>query len=206
MVTFDSFSLIRASDKEFKDFVERLEAVFREGAASLTVDDDSGLVVVTPFDPTPLGISEDEWNSFTHYVLHAGQLIFFAAEEAPPSVIEQWAKEYDEKLTDRAVKRVRALTEGTPSLIRLWERRGEAILPTLGNIQYRVSTDKDGSRYVILRISNAVGSPFLRAVRADGGDSGRSVTLVVERNDIAYLRSVLGEALKELDSGQSEST
>lgn len=203
---FDSFSLIRASDKEFKTFVERLEVVFREGAAALTVDDDSGLVVVTAFDPTPLGISEDEWESFTHHIIHAGQLIFFATEGAPADVIGPWVKEYDEKLTDRTISRVRALAEGAPTLMRLWERRGESVLPNLGNIRYEVLTDKVGSRHVILRISNAVGSPFSRAVRADGGDSGRSVTFVAERNDIAYLQSVLGEALKELNGGEGEST
>src|SRR6266536_442935 len=206
MVPLDSFSLVRASDDEFRTFVERLEVAFRERAATLTVDDDSGLVVVTAFDTRRLKIPRKEWDSFTHNLHHAAQLIFFAAEEAPPNIISQWAAEYDEKLADQAISRVKDLREGIPSLIKIWERRGTSILPTLGSVQYEVVTGKTGSQNIILRLFNSTSPPFSLATRPNRHDHRMSIIISLEKNDLAYLQWLLGKILKELEDGEERST
>jgi hypothetical protein len=206
MVPLDPLSLVRASDDEFRIFVERLERAFHERAATLTVDDDSGLVVVAVFDLRRLKIPRKEWESFTHNLYHAAQIIFYAAEAAPPNAISRWAAEYDEKLVDQAIRRVEELREGAPSLIEIWERRGTLILPSLGSIQYDVIATKTGSQSAILRLSSSSSSPFSLATRPNRHDHRSSITVALEKNDLAYLQWILGKALKELDDGEDQST
>jgi hypothetical protein len=137
----DLFEPVRLSREAFVDLIKKVDQAFANNAAALVVDERYGLREVEVIDPTAAGFSDETWPELQPAVNYLDQLMLFAFDDAPDTVISTWAREYDSNLVHETIERVKIMRQAMPVLEGLWQAKSASVVPILNNFEYEVLTE-----------------------------------------------------------------
>ena len=133
--------LLNMSDDDFSLLLDRVESAFQEDCAAIFVGTATRTRLIDIFDPDGAGFSADEWDRLGAVSAYLDQFLAYAFEDAPASVVEEWANEHVEGSGELAVARVALAREKLQTVQREWEFRNLSAMPCLGDVDLDIIFD-----------------------------------------------------------------
>lgn len=176
--------VLTMTNEEFRQQVALLDAAFANHAAAFFFDGDAGNAIDV-FDFFE-GLDDlDDWVELRAFSRDAYQLIFFALEDAPSSVVRSWSNDHGQELGDVGVERVGVIRQEMLHAYDEWQRRYTDLGPTLGDLKVTHVYDEDLEQpKTVIRVD----SYFVEGLRKVPSASSRQyVSAALTRNELRRL-------------------
>src|SRR5207302_9060183 len=102
-----------------------------------------------------VGFSSEDWYAtYSIIIRYLDQLLTFAFESAPDSVIARWAGNHEGLSAADVIDRVKRMRARMPVLARLWRSKSMSVLPQLAEPDFVLAAgpDADEEPYALLSI------------------------------------------------------
>jgi len=156
---------VRIPRAALDQLIARIDDAVGEHKVALWLHEDFPFRNLDPITSTAIDFSGIELDDDPLEVVeNLDQLLYFAFESAPRTIIASWANERDPDLEKEAIERVSAIRQGMPNLSNLWRTKNNSLVPPLVEFSYNITREAEELPYVTMyvaaaRIDASAGAP-----------------------------------------------
>lgn len=181
----------------FEALLREVEEAFAVNNAAYFYDNTLGFTTIDYFRQPDGGEDDEAWFTAREFASSLDQLLIFAFESAPDSIVKKWGKEHGQKTSERAVEMVKSVQELMPNARSEWDNRRADFGRILGDAQISVAFSPEHADFRAILRMNSFDPTGLRKVPT--ASSRQYFDVVLSPAEIQRLISKLESAASLVD-------